>query len=112
MKTRLTALAIAGIAAPKGYDGRNLMPLVAGDSPAWRSDFLYEHRMNNKTIPKSQGVRGHRWVYARFDEQDPVYEQLFDLKTDPQQLHNLASSKPHSDVLESMRARCDQLLQQ
>jgi arylsulfatase A-like enzyme len=107
-----TLLAIAGITAPKGYDGRNLMPLVAGDSPAWRSDFLYEHRMNNKTIPKSQGVRGHRWVYARFDEQEPVYEQLFDLKTDPQQLHNLARSKPHSDVLESMRARCDQLLQQ
>ncbi|MGK0300704.1 MAG: arylsulfatase A-like enzyme, partial [Planctomycetota bacterium] len=58
-----TMLAIAGVAAPAGYDGRNLMPLVAGESPPWRSDFLYEHRMDHKDIPKSQGVRGSRWVY-------------------------------------------------
>jgi len=89
-----------------------LMPLVAGDTPAWRSDFLYEHRFDNKDIPKSQGVRGSRWVYARFDEQEPVYEQLFDLQTDPQQLHNLAKSESHRKVLEDLRARCDQLLQQ
>jgi len=107
-----TLLDLAGVAAPAGYDGRSLMPLVAGDTPAWRSDFLYEHRFDNKDIPKSQGVRGSRWVYARFDEQNPVYEQLFDLQTDPQQLHNLAKSESHRKVLEDLRARCDQLLQQ
>lgn len=107
-----TLLDIAGVTAPKGYEGRSLMPLVAGDTPAWRSDFLYEHRMVNKGIPKSQGVRGSRWVYARFDEQDPVYEQLFDLKTDPQQLRNLAASEAHAEVLAMQRARCDELLKQ
>lgn len=105
-----TLLDVAGVAAPKGYDGKSLMPLVRGESPNWRDDFLYEHRMNNKEIPKSQGVRGSRWVYARFDEQKPVHEQLFDLQNDPQQLRNLAGSDAHADVLATMRARCDELL--
>ena len=105
-----TLLDIAGVAAPKGYDGHSLMPLLAGSTSPWRTDFLYEHRMDHKDIPKSQGVRGARWVYARFDEQQPVYEQLFDLQKDPFQLTNLVNSPEHASVLKEQRARCDALL--
>jgi arylsulfatase A-like enzyme len=105
-----TLLDLAGVAIPEGYQGKSLVPLLAGESPPWRSDFLYEHRMNHEDIPKSQGVRGARWVYARFDEQDPVYEQLFDLLQDPQQLHNLSQAPKHADVLAQQRSRCDELL--
>ena len=86
------------------------MPLLLGETPAWRSDFLYEHRMDHVDIPKSQGVRDTRWVYARYDEQDPVYEQLFDLQQDPFQLHNLSNDEAHAAVLARYRARCDELL--
>ena len=105
-----TLLDLAGVEVPGGYDGQSLVPLLAGAPSDWRSDFLYEHRFDNKDIPKSQGVRGQRWVYARFDEQSPVYEQLFDLKEDPQQLSNLAYAPEYADVLAAQRARCDELL--
>ena len=86
------------------------MPLVMGREVEWRSDFLYEHRFDNKDIPKSQGVRGERWVYARFDEQEPIYEQLFDLQTDPEELRNLATNPKFAAVLKQQQDRCDELL--
>ena len=105
-----TLLDFAGATPPAGYQGTSIAPLVAGQTPEWRTDFLYEHRFDNKDIPKSQGVRGERWVYARFDEQVPVYEQLFDLRNDPHQLHNLATDAQHAKVLAEQRDRCDLLL--
>ncbi len=105
-----TLLELAGVEPPAGYDGCSVMPLVTGREVEWRSDFLYEHRFDNKDIPKSQGVRGKRWVYARFDEQEPVYEQLFDLQTDPKELRNKATNPKFATVLKQQRARCDELL--
>lgn len=105
-----TLLELAGVQPPPGYEGQSLMPLVTGREVEWRSDFLYEHRFDNKDIPKSQGVRGERWVYARFDEQEPIYEQLFDLQTDPEELHNLADDPKFLAILQQQQRRCDELL--
>ncbi|MEZ6038453.1 MAG: sulfatase [Planctomycetota bacterium] len=104
-----TLLALAGVAAPGDYDGEDLMPLVRGERLPWREDFLYEHRFDNPTIPKSVGVRGPRWVYACYDEQVPPYEQLFDLQEDPAELHDLARDPAHRETLQTMRARCEEL---
>ena len=65
--------------------------------------------MSNKDIPKWEGVRGRRYVYARYFEQDPVYEYLHDLKEDPDQLRNFAGDAEYKKVLVRMRKRCDKL---
>jgi len=65
--------------------------------------------MNHRAIPKWEGVRGTRYVYARYFEQEPVYEFLHDLKTDPDELRNLAADPACADVLKRMRKRCDEL---
>ena len=76
----------------------------------WRKDFFCEHLMQvGARIPKYEGVRGERWVYARYFEQKPVYEFLHDLKTDPKQLKNYAKSPGHKVILDKMRKRCDEL---
>ncbi|MCH2103679.1 MAG: sulfatase-like hydrolase/transferase [Planctomycetes bacterium] len=108
-----TLLALAGVEAPETYEGRSLIPLLRGQSEGWRTDFLYEHRFAHEQIPQSEGVRGERFVYVRYYEEEPAYEQLFDLERDPMQLKNLALS-PHRESFEAelmrMRARCDELL--
>ena len=105
-----TMLALAGEPTPKHYRGRSLVPLLAGRTPAdWRTDFFCEHLMNNKAIPKWEGVRGQRYVYARYFEQKPVYEFLHDLQGDADQLQNFASRADYAGVLAKMRSRCDQL---
>jgi len=104
-----TMLAAAGMEVPKIYQGRSLMPLVAGQkADAWRSDFFCEHLMNHKAIPKWEGVRGERYVYARYFEQQPPYEFLHDLQEDPDQLQNFAGDSEYAEILESLRRRCDE----
>jgi arylsulfatase A-like enzyme len=105
-----TMLDLAGVTVPEHYRGRSLAPLLAGRTPStWRTDFFCEHLMDNKGIPKWEGIRGPRYVYARYFQQQPVYEFLHDLKTDPDQLKNLAADPACADVLKRMRTRCNQL---
>ena len=74
-------LALAGAKIPDHYQGRSLGPLLpkrATVSP-WREEFFCEHLMHHGRIPKWEGVRAQRYVYARYFEQQPVFEFLHDL---------------------------------
>jgi len=105
-----TILDICGIDIPQQYEGRNLMPLVLGENPSdWRTDLFCEHLMETASIPKWEGVRDERYVYARYFEQEPAYEFLHDLETDPDQLKNFATDPDYSSILEELRTRCDEL---
>ena len=83
--------------------------MVGSDVEQWRTDTFCEHLMHNAKIPKWEGVRGPRYVYARYFEQKPVYEYLHDLEKDPSQLKNFAADADYGEVLEKMRERCDEL---
>lgn len=108
-----TLLSYAGVSVPAAYQGRSLQSWVEGRHPAsWRTDSFAEHLMNNAQIPKWEGVRGQRFVYARYFEQEPPYEYLHDLQVDPDQLINCVDDPEYADTLEQMRARCDQLRDQ
>jgi arylsulfatase A-like enzyme len=106
-----TILAYAGVEIPDSYQGRSLKPLVEGKTPDdWRHDFFCEHLMDvGARIPKWEGVRDQRYVYARYFQQEPVFEFLHDLKTDPNELKNLAGDEAYAEVLARMRNRCDEL---
>ncbi len=102
-----TLVELAGIARPAQYPGRSYVPLLNGVIPAdWRKDFFCEHLTENPSIPKWEGVRGERFVYARYFDRDPAYEFLHDLKTDPDQLTNLAKNPEYQRKLIEMRQRC------
>ncbi len=100
-----TLLSLAGLDIPPAVNGRDLTPLVAGESPAWRKDWFYEHLFEHPGIPKTEGVRTERWSYCRFIESEPLYEELYDLETDPDEDKNLATSAEHAEQLEIMRQR-------
>ncbi len=108
-----TILAYANITPPKLHQGRPLKPLV-DDAPVknWRTDFLCEHLMDHPAIPKWVGVRDQRYVYARYFQQNPPYEFLHDLKTDPQQLKNLVADPVYKQTLAKMRLRTNDLRDQ
>lgn len=106
-----TILELCDVDVPETYQGRNLEPLVNQEPlQTWRHDFFCEHLMEEPVIPKWEGVRDERYVYARYFEQDPVYEFLHDLKMDPDQLQNFARDPNYKKVLEKMQKRCDELV--
>ena len=105
-----TIVAMALGKAPHSYQGRDLSRLMHGPAPAdWREDFFCEHLMHNAKIPKWEGVRGKRYMYARYFENLPQGEFLHDLQSDPRQLKNLRDDPAYADVLSSMQKRCDAL---
>ncbi len=56
-----------------------------------------------------EGVRGQRFKYARYLDQNPAYEFLHDLKDDPDELINLATNPKYAAQLKLMRQRTDAL---
>jgi arylsulfatase A-like enzyme len=108
-----TIVALAGLPVPESMDGKDLMPLVRNESPPWRSSFYYEHtytpekESNRPPIPRTEGVRGKRWKYVRFPDQEPVYEQLFDLQNDPLEQNNLIGESEHQPIANELRSLCD-----
>jgi arylsulfatase A-like enzyme len=104
-----TLLDLAGLDIPKEYQGRSLLPLLRADNVRWRDDFFCEHLFVHPDIPQWEGVRGSRYVYARYFTQQPVYEFLHDLKEDPQELKNLVMEKSSHALLEQMRRRLVEL---
>jgi len=105
-----TILDYAGVSVPSSYQGKSLLPIVNNEPiNEWRNSFFCEHRFDNPKIPKYKGVRGERYVFANYYEQNPPYEYLHDLGKDPSQLENLINNPDYKDVLQNMRSKCDSL---
>ncbi len=112
-----TMLSLASVETPRVMQGADLAPLLQGRTTPWRIDFLYEHlfdlRAAGRTtslIPKSEGVVSERYKYLRYIEQNPPYEQLFDLQNDPHEEQNLVGHADQEPVLRALRTRADQLI--
>ena len=107
-----TILESAGIPKPAVMQGTSLVPLMAGQKIQWRDDSLYEHLFKHARIPKSEGVRTDRWKYVRYTDFEPVYEELYDLETDPLERKNLADAPEFKMQLTQLRDRCDELIRE
>ncbi len=105
-----TMLALAGVAPPPQMQGQSLLPLVRGETPTWRTDFLFEHLYPEPTIRRSAGVVGGRYKYLRYLDPTPNYESLYDLATDPNETTDLARDARYQSVLETLRQRYDALV--
>jgi arylsulfatase A-like enzyme len=104
-----TILDLADIPVPEGVQGESLVPLLTGNKPEWRTEFYYEHFFDHARIPKNEGVVTGRYKYMRYPEQEPVFEEFYDLQTDPGEVRNLAASAEQSELVRQYRERCDEL---
>ncbi|MFU8848672.1 MAG: sulfatase [Opitutales bacterium] len=105
-----TILAAAGLEPSFGMQGHDLAPLyLAGEKPAWRDEFFYEHPTlrNVDFIPASEALVRRDWKYFYWPEHD--VEQLFHLETDPYEQNDLVADERYADKLKEMRARFAEL---
>jgi arylsulfatase A-like enzyme len=108
-----TILELAGVRAPEKMQGRSLLPLARGETPAdWRNEVWLEHLMMEPSIRKHEGVRTERYKYSRYFEAIPVLEELYDLQQDTLETVNLVNSPQHRTVLQQLRRRTDELRDQ
>lgn len=103
---------LAGARIAESVQGRSLLPLMREETPEdWRTAFFYEHHFTasrfkqDARIPRSEGVRIERYKYLRYPDSDPLYEELYDLKEDPDESENLADDDRHAGLLKRMRKK-------
>ena len=96
-----TILGYAGINPPSEMQGIDLVKLVKGEI-ADRGQFFYEHTFaGSPQLPKVEGVVNPNIKYMFYPEHD--YEELFDLKKDPYEIHNLVNDPAYADSLKIQR---------
>ncbi|WP_435357997.1 family 78 glycoside hydrolase catalytic domain [Emticicia sp. SJ17W-69] len=102
---------LAGVKQPKSWHGKSFYPLVKGTAKSMQRDtILIEHLWEFEQIPPSEGVRTQNWKYFRYVN-DKSAEELYDLKTDPQEINNLAKNEKFNVILAELRSKTNQLSQ-
>jgi arylsulfatase A-like enzyme len=122
-----TILDLAGIDTPDVMQGESLKPLIYGENVNWRNDFFSENMFVGQNYPRVEAVRSSDWKYIRYFSKDndqdhilslispllgeePVYEELFNLKSDPFETTNVAAIPGNEEILKDFRTRCNLLL--
>jgi arylsulfatase A-like enzyme len=94
---------LAGVAQPKSWQGKSLVPIVSGKSDnVQRDTVLIEHLWEFKDIPPSEGVRTNEWKYFRYVN-DKSWEELYNLKKDPKEIDNLVKKPEYQNQLKTLR---------
>jgi arylsulfatase A-like enzyme len=99
-----TFLAAAGLPPPADVQGRSLLPLLRGETPAgWRTSMYYRfyHTGHNRVSPH-WGVRTLRHKLIYFNRLDQW--ELYDLQSDPREMRNVYSDSAYSGTVTALQA--------
>ena len=103
-----TILNFAHVPVPDKMQGKPLMEL---DKIEKRQDFFYEHLWMYKDIyiPSTEGIVGQQYKYMRYfkglDSTHLMFEELYDLKTDPNEINNLMGQTKWESLKDSLQNR-------
>jgi len=124
-----TILDLCGLPIPSSYQGQSILPLIMGTPDAsanWRTEVFCENLFTDQGYPRMEAIRSHNWKYIRYfsrendrnkylpeaslNGEEPIHEELFHLKNDPKEQHNLASETAHARTLKRYQKLCRQHL--
>jgi N-acetylglucosamine-6-sulfatase len=98
-----TIIDLAGAHPLRRLDGRSLAPVLADASrPGPHDEVLLESGANDVHAPVYQGLRTKRYLYVEYDSGE---RELYDLRTDPEELHNVAGTPRAHGVETRLSAR-------
>lgn len=90
---------LAGLSTPDDLEGNSLMPLIGGETDGWKNEAVAE--LWGNWYHGGKGcfmIRRDKYKYIWYgDEKYP--DQLFDLKSDPEEKNDLADSPEFSSMI-------------
>jgi arylsulfatase A-like enzyme len=107
-----TFLDIAGLPQPSDMQGRSLLPLLRGETPAdWRTSLYYHYY----EFPQPHRVRPHRGVITDRYKLVHYYAggvdemELLDREKDPLEIKDFSEDPEYADVLKSLKSELTRL---
>jgi arylsulfatase A-like enzyme len=94
---------LCGLPAPQGLAGQSLKPLLDNPQAKWDQP-AYTVTKFGANIGKA--VRTERWRYAEYDDGGAM---LFDRRTDPHELKNLANDPAYAKTVAEMKKLLSQM---
>ncbi len=89
-----TVCDLAGVAVPRGIDGRSLAPILRGETDGVRDTIFLAYRSVQRSVRKGD------WKLIRYPRINT--SQLFDLAIDPGETKNLAEEASQAERVEAM----------
>lgn len=121
-----TFLELAGVEIPGSFQGKSIRPLFQGDAPEdWQTSLYYRYWMHkaHHNVYAHYGVRTLRYklIYYYADALgqagaiDETYEpewELFDLETDPYEMHNVVDDPAYAEIVKELKDEMHKLQEQ
>lgn len=109
-----TFLEIAGVKVPEDIHGVSLLPLIKNAQPVeWRKSLyyhFYEYPAEHM-VKRHYGVRTDQYKLIHFYNDIDVWE-LYDLKNDPKELHNIYGKEGTEDITKQLMSELKKLQSQ
>jgi N-acetylglucosamine-6-sulfatase len=107
-----TILELAKLEPPESMLGASLVPLFEDEMSPWRDRLLYEYftEARGPGVPSILGVRTERWKYVHYPDLEDDFDELYDLETDPFELHNLIADPGYAATLGELQGALQQQL--
>ena len=111
-----SVLDLCGAAPLAPIQGRSWRRLANGGDRTWRRSWLYEYNYEKQFpyTPNIRGIRTDTWKFIRYPHgdgsPDRYVPELYDLKADPGELHNLANDPRHVAVRRKLEGELAGLL--
>ncbi|MBS3776154.1 MAG: sulfatase [Bacteroidales bacterium] len=106
-----TMLDAAGVEVPSDMQGKSMVPLLEGQNTDWR-DALYYHYYEYPgihAVKRHYGIRTDRYKLIHFYHDVDEWE-LYDLKKDPNEMHNVIDDPEYIDVKKELRHDLDSIM--
>lgn len=107
-----TFLEAAGVPVPTEMQGRSLVPVLKGATPAdWRKSFYYEYYEypTPHHVRPHYGVATERYKLVHFHATKDDYWELFDLKEDPHELRSVYGYTEYADTQKQLEKELQRL---
>jgi arylsulfatase A-like enzyme len=96
-----TLVELCGLPRPEGVEGQSLVPLLNDPQAPWDRP-AYSVWSEDGTSLHGTAVRTEKWRYAEFGAEGKNGAMLFDPKTDPLEMKNLAGEPQYAPVCEEL----------
>ncbi len=103
-----TLLEVIGRPVPSDFHGRSLLPLLRGEpAPGWREEVVATYNGQQFGLYTQRMLRTEEWKYV-WNATD--IDELYDLKRDTDELHNVIADPAHREKIADFRRRLYHIL--